>query len=331
MTRWLLVLAPVAAGALLGCSSSPSTTPDASGAGGSTTGTGAGGAAGTDTGTGAGTGTGGADGAAPGDGAAPADPNAAPACAALADALCAKLMSCSPFALGALYGDATTCKQRLALGCVVKFGAPGTSATPAMATACAASLPSLACATFATGDFGAACAAQPGTLANGAACGDDAQCASTFCARAADAVCGVCAAATSAGSACVRGSCSAGTVCPMGRTTCIAPVAGQVGDMCTTLEQCDLGHGVGCNTTTSRCIMLTQAPAGGMCGANSLLASSFAVCPASGSCSAILNGTCSAAAADSAACSTATTGPACMPPAKCVGGRCTLPAPASCH
>jgi hypothetical protein len=168
-------------------------------------------------------------------------------------------------------------------------------------------------------------------LAAGAACGDDAQCATTFCARAPDAICGVCAPVTQPGSPCVRGACSAGTVCPMGQTTCIRPVAGKVNDACTTIEQCDVGGGVGCNTTTGRCIRLTLATAGGRCGADSLLATSYAACPGSGTCSAIIGGTCAPPAADGAACSTAATGPGCLPPARCVGGRCTLPDPSSCR
>jgi hypothetical protein len=253
------------------------------------------------------------------------------ACAGFSAALCAKLQACSPFAVGVLYGDVEMCKQRLALDCVPKLTAPGTSATVASLNGCAQALPAVSCATFAVGDFGLACAAKPGSLADGAACGDDAQCASTFCARAATAICGVCARTTRAGDACVRGACSAGTVCPMGQTTCIAPVAGKAGDACTTLEQCDVGNGVGCNTTNRRCIGLSLSSPGGTCGADSILATTYAVCPAGGACSAIVNGTCSSAAADGATCSTAATGPGCRAPARCVNSRCTLPDPPSCR
>jgi hypothetical protein len=86
---------------------------------------------------------------------------------------------------------------------------------------------------------------------------------------------------------------------------------------------------VGCNTLSSQCIALTLAQAGGACGPNSIIPTSYAVCPASGTCSALIAGTCTAAAADGAACSP-TASPKCMPPARCVSGRCTLPAPASC-
>jgi hypothetical protein len=267
----------------------------------------------------------GADGSAPG-------PSAAEACAVFASAACSRLQACSPFGVSALYGDTTRCQERIGLGCLPLFDAAGTSATPAKTSACAQSLQAIPCATLARGDFGPACATQPGTLVSGAACGDDAQCASTFCARASDAICGICAETTRAGDPCVRGACSAGTTCPAGQSSCIAPVAGQIGDACTVVEQCDVANAVGCDTIDRRCIRLTLAPSNGPCGANSLIGpSSFALCPASGTCSALLNGTCSGSAADGASCSTSGSGPSCMPPARCVTGTCTAPSPASCR
>lgn len=335
MKRWRMILPAL----WMACSSSPSGTPGSAGSGGGTGGNAGGNSGGAAAG-GAGTGGGGAaagaggasatSDAGAGGGGVSTGPTAADACAALADAACAKLEACSPFAVGALYGDVTRCRERLAVGCLPSFGASGTSATPARTSACAQSLAALPCATLSRGDFGPACAAQPGTLAAGGACGDDAQCASAFCARAADAICGVCAAATRAGDPCVRGACSAGTACPAGQTMCIAPVAGQAGDACTVAEECDLVNAVGCDTVDRRCIRLTLAT--GACGANALInPTSYATCPASGTCSALLAGTCAAAAADGATCSTGTSGPACTPPARCVSGRCTLPAPASCR
>jgi hypothetical protein len=255
------------------------------------------------------------------------------ACTALADSYCAKLQSCSPFVTSVAYGDVATCRQRWILNCTPNFGVTGTSATPARTTSCAQSIGALTCTTFLSGDLGAACAVVPGTAAQGAPCGDDAQCASTFCARAPDAVCGTCQPVTMAGQPCVQGSCSVSTntVCPAGKTTCIRPVAGKVGDSCVGHEQCDVGHQVGCNPTNSKCIALTLASAGGNCGADSILPTSVAVCPAAGTCSASLAGRCSAAGMDGAACSTTDTGTHCMAPAKCVASKCTLPNPALCR
>src|SRR6266545_6065648 len=254
------------------------------------------------------------------------DPAAAEACAALSKALCARTETCTPFVVGLFFGSRTVCEQRLALDCLPKFGAPGTSATPAKTSICADSLATHPCTAFAKGDFGAACAPEAGSLAAGVACGDDAQCASTFCARAPDAVCGVCAPTTQAGSPCVRGACSAGTVCPMGKSSCVALEPGQLGATCTIQEQCDVGNGVGCSTVSGRCIRLTLGSTTGTCGAD-VAGSMYTACMASGTCSKLLGGTCTMTAADGAACSTASSGPACLPPARCVGGRCTLPDP----
>jgi len=259
-----------------------------------------------------------------------ASSDARQACASFAATVCSKLESCAPFVLGVLYGDAATCRDRTALGCVPTFGAPGTSATPAKTAACDKSIAALTCPSFLAIDLGAACKTDPGTVATGAACGDDAQCDSTFCARTPDATCGICQPPTSAGSACVRNSCSAGTVCPAGQSKCITPVAGKVDDACTAQEQCDLAHAVGCNVGAGKCLALTAASSGA-CGANSIFPTSYAVCPASGTCSAPLGGRCSAAAKDGDACSTADTGTHCLPPARCVGGRCTVPDPSKCQ
>jgi hypothetical protein len=272
---------------------------------------------------GTGTGTGGATGGVPGG-----DPAGAQACAALSKAMCGKAEACTPFATGLFFGSRATCEQRLALECLPRLAAPGTSATPAKISSCADSLATHPCAAFARGDLGSACAPQAGTLSAGAACGDDWQCSSTFCARAPDAVCGVCAPTTQVGGACVRGACSAGTVCPMGKSTCVALEPGQVGAACTVQEQCDVGNGVGCSPVTGRCIRLVLASAG-TCGVD-LAGSTYSACGASGTCSGLLAGTCSMAAPDGAACSTGTAGRSCLPPARCAAGRCTLPDPRSC-
>jgi hypothetical protein len=264
------------------------------------------------------------------DGGAPSV-DASKACADVADAICAKLATCSKFALDVTYGDVAKCKERAVINCAESFSAPGTSATPAKAEACAQSLGSLACDDFLTGKLGAACTPAAGALTEGASCTEDAQCASTFCARAPTAACGKCAAITTPGSACVNESCSRGLACPKGTTSCVVPVRGKVGDACAKLEDCDVATGVGCNTLSKKCIQLTVSDPGTSCGAPSISATTFGVCRASGSCSSNLNGTCNApAAADDATCSTADTGPKCLPPARCVGTKCTVTAPTSC-
>ena len=180
-----------------------------------------------------------------------------------------------------------------------------------------------------SGDYGPECAPVPGTYADGAACGDDSQCQSNFCARASTSLCGTCSPKSTEGGACVYGACSSGLSCPAGSTTCIQAVAGKVGDPCTYQEQCDLANGVACDTASSKkCIQISVAKSvGEPCG---LTMSGFAICPASGTCSGVFGGTCSAAAADGANCSDSDSGPKCLSPAKCVGGTCQLPDPKSC-
>jgi hypothetical protein len=326
VTRWILLVV----GLSWACSSSSSSvtpTTSASGAGGS--------ASTADAATDDASGSGGSAGQGADSDATSADPTDAGSgerqvCAMFANTLCAKLESCSPFVLAVLYGEIATCRDRATLGCLPAFDAPGTSATPAKTAACERAMAGLACPSFLAGDFGSACKVDPGTVAVDGVCTDDGQCATTFCARAPDAACGVCQPPTTAGAPCLRSSCSAGTVCPAGQSTCITPVAGNVNDSCTAQEQCDLAHAVGCNTSSGKCLSLTLASARGSCGANSIFPTSYAVCPASGTCSAALGGTCSVAAKDGESCSTADTGTHCMLPARCVGGTCALSDPKRC-
>lgn len=253
------------------------------------------------------------------------------ACADSAAAFCAQIQSCSPFGLQATFGDIATCQTRFALGCVQTLAFAGTTATIASTEACASALPAVSCSDFIAGRFGDACSTKPGALADGANCGDDAQCTSTFCARAPYSQCGVCSPLSTAGAPCVNQACSTGFACPTGQSTCIVPVAGQVGDTCHSQNECDVAHAVGCNTGNTTCLKLEVASSGGSCGADSISPSKFTVCPAGGSCDAVLNGSCHAAAADGAACSTASTGPSCLSPARCVASICTLPDANSCH
>jgi len=256
-------------------------------------------------------------------------------CNGFADAFCNRLQTCSSFVMSVLYGDVATCRQRWVLSCLPNYNVRGTSASAAKTNACAQTLPTLACDNFVLGDFGTMCTPAPGMLAQGAACGDDAQCASTFCARSATSVCGTCQPVTNPGDPCVQGSCSVSTntVCPAGTSTCVKPKAGVVGDPCVGQEECDVGRQVGCNTATSkRCIALTLTPSGGTCGANSILnTTTVAVCGAGGTCNLPYMGMCTPFAADGQTCSTGDTGAHCVQPAKCVGGRCVVPDPSTCN
>ncbi len=260
---------------------------------------------------------------------APIGPSLSEACAALGDAVCSKLSQCSSFGLQLAYGDEATCKARSAKGCVVDY--PSSSLTPSRATACAASLGAVECSKFLLGDLGDACNPAPGLLDNGAACIDGPQCKSTFCAKPLSDHCGMCAAPTSEGDACVNQACSRGTACSDATKKCAKPTSGKVGASCNGQEDCDLAHGVGCNTFSKKCIALALASNGKTCGADNLVApTKFTLCEAAGTCSAITNGTCSAAAADGASCTAGASGPYCLGPSKCISSKCTLPDPSTC-
>jgi hypothetical protein len=261
-----------------------------------------------------------------------ATPEQQQACTNFADAFCNRLQTCSSFVMSVLYGDAATCKQRWALNCLPNFNATGTSATAAKVNGCTPTLATLTCDKFLLGDFGPMCTPSAGTVPQGGPCGDDAQCATTFCARSATSVCGTCQPATMPGAPCVQGSCSVSTntICPAGTSTCVKPKAGQIGDPCVGQEECDVGHQVGCNTaTTKQCIALTLAT--NTCGANSILnPTSVAVCGAGGTCSLPFAGMCKAFAADGQTCGIGDMDAHCMQPAKCVGSKCVIPDPSTC-
>ena len=278
----------------------------------------------------AGNGGGSDGGSSGGDSGAAVSADAAKACADAADAFCNQVQACSPFGLQATFGDLATCKTRFAIGCGQTFSFPGTSATPANTESCAAAIPAISCADFLAGNLGTACTTKPGSVANGAACGDDAQCQSTFCARAPDSQCGTCSATSTAGGPCTNQACSTGLTCPTGSSTCQKPVAGQIDDTCHSQADCDLAHGIGCNTNDDKCLQLAIST-DGSCGADSITPSKYTICPANGSCDSVLGGSCHAAAADGASCSTDSSGPTCLSPAKCVSGKCTLPDATACH
>jgi hypothetical protein len=104
-----------------------------------------------------------------------------------------------------------------------------------------------------------------------------------------------------------------------------------VNDTCHSQSECDVAHAVGCNTNNDKCLALAIATSGGDCGADSITPTKFTLCPANGTCDAVIGGSCHAAAADGAACSTASSGPTCLSPAKCVNSICTLPNATACQ
>lgn len=250
-------------------------------------------------------------------------PNIAAACSAIADAVCTRVESCSPFALGASYKDLATCKQRQALWCASGANAKGASAASADGlTACASSISTVACTDILTLNLGPACTFA-GTSKNGDACGYDAECESTHCALGTDQSCGKCAPPTQAGDSCSTAACGAGFVCSEVDSKCYARGTAKVGGACSRRSDCDLQEPAGCNSLSGKCLALDLST-NGKCAANSIVPTKFTVCPGGAICSRDdIAGQCSAIAADGEAC--AAKGPGCVAPARCVSGKCTLP------
>lgn len=280
-----------------------------------------------------------------------AGPSPSEACAAFATAFCAQLSSCTPFALEVAYGDEGTCASRLTLACTPAFGATGTQGTPSDMEQCAAAVTAESCDDFLDNPQPSACAV-PGAAPAGAACGANAQCATTYCKPAAGTVCGTCTAHAGAGGACVvDADCAATLLC--NGSTCVGP--GQLGAACSTTApclrtltciggkcatpvplngacsaptDCDGSHGLYCNSNTKTCQQTQIAMDGQPCG---VVGSSLVACSGGASCGNITNkqGTCHQPAADNAVC-----GPdiSCLAPAICTTtARCTLPNPSVCH
>jgi hypothetical protein len=287
------------------------------------------------------------------------------ACDQFSTAFCDVYQKCLPLFVTAGFGDTTTCVTRTKKGCPAAFNAPNTSATPTSVASCASSVKGLSCEQI-FASTPAACVPQPGGLADGASCSDDAQCKSTWCAKTDDTFCGKCTALSTAGGACVKltatdgktietqcsrgfsctmdkcvvpvvsgGTCSDATSCSIGLTCfggkCV--LAGKVGAKCDpegkTDPTCDFLQGAVCNPATKVCQEIAKANAGQPCG---LISGEYKICTAAAKCvvpTGMMQGTCLAPAIDGAACDVEK-GPDCLPPAKCITGVCKLPDPALC-
>ena len=273
-----------------------------------------------------------------------------------ASAYCARAEACAALYVTLAFGDVATCEARLLSPLLASLTAPGTSATAAQLETCAAALPRVTCEDLLGRATIPACQTLPGKLAAGAPCGTDAQCATTHCTVAPDALsCGTCAAQGVAGSGCgVDADCQPGMTCVGGMCasygaagaacsatqpcraslgcvggTCGAPRA--PGGPCTTSAECDPLHGDFCNPQTLACQIIAVAQAGGACG---LVSGQLTVCVGpSALCKGDnvppYRGTCLAYAPDGASCDK-DAGPLCGYGAVCAGGRCQVPDPSSC-
>lgn len=270
-------------------------------------------------------------------------------CDSYASAVCTKLDACSHFAVALEYGDVATCTTRTAKGCQLGIDAPGTGVTAANLDACSNALGAASCDDLLGGKPPDACKTPAGTLADGAACGEDAQCSGRRC-RKSGATCGACSKRGAAGDSCTTSSdCEEGLRCS---GTCAVPV--QAGGTCDTAHSCAIGlfckagvcaksggageacqatgvpgecnaiAGLYCNPQSKVCETITLLSAGQSCSTPGSLCSAASTCVGTSS-----SRTCLAPAADGAPCDDVK-GPHCLGPATCENGVCTLDDPAAC-
>lgn len=277
------------------------------------------------------------------------------ACAGGAEASCAWIERCNPFSLRTLYGDVATCAARIKLSCLEQF-VPGSNAGPGDIAACAAAVSALSC----DGEPGEGreCQPKPGTRADGAACGNDWQCQSTFCKKSGGQGCGSCAARvkigelcggggcefgatcaptslterrcvvpTGEGSICVSGFCQSGLFCDGG--VCRKPMYLGAGAACDPMQSsCDFQQGLYCHATMKVCTQVKYAGGGEACGGQQdgtlTLCGGGAQCP-----NPPTSPICVAPAKDGEACNLSMN-LGCLQPAVCRNNVCTLPDPGAC-
>jgi hypothetical protein len=273
----------------------------------------------------------------------------------VASSFCNKYNSCAAPFVQITYGDMATCQARFKLSVAPSLAANGTGATSAQYESCSKDLSAASCDDVLSRNLPQSCQTIAGTLANGAACGEDSQCTGKYCNIGTNSTCGACSTLAAAGGTCTTDSgCAYGLACNGGLCSadasagatcdtthvCKATLACVNGTCATPLEAgaaCPAVGGPGCDTlkglycnTSKVCASYAFANAGQPCGLVS--ASSYAVCAGGGFCkgaAGLTPGTCEATAADGAACD-AVAGPTCMSPATCTSGVCKITDPSSC-
>jgi hypothetical protein len=275
------------------------------------------------------------------------------ACTDAGNAVCTRLDACSDFFVQFFYGSVSACESAFVSGCTGSLAANGTSWTGASMEACAQAIPGAACSDLLANNVPMACRPAAGTLANGAACGDDAQCQSQYCNKGTDGTCGACGTRSTGGtcnrdddcaygSQCIGGKClipaGSGAACsgtqPCGITlvcknaTCATP--DEAGASCSLVTgslfgTCDELAGTFCNLST-KCQKVNLASAGATCGLDQ---NGVTVCSANGTCTKTTGGTCTAAVAPGATCDGVNT--KCAPPGACANNVCKVSDPSSCH
>jgi hypothetical protein len=191
----------------------------------------------------------------------------AAACAALANAECGKRMTCSNGAnITRAFGDMNTCIARETLSCMGALAAPGTGNNVSLTMQCVAAFATLACNDFFDGKIPSVCAPS-GPRAAGQPCAFNAQCASAFCGRVKNSLCGTCADAPTDGTSCQSSGCGHGQTCVDATQTCVA--YGALNASCDGGHPC--GNGLSCvgamaSTSTPGACHLAVGELGAACG-----------------------------------------------------------------
>jgi len=281
------------------------------------------------------------------------------ACADWASANCKKIQSCAPFLIPRDFGDLATCMSRMALACPPNAMTIGSTLMPGALEACADAYQMVTCADYLSINTPSACMFK-GSLALGAACAADDQCANGYCQTLVPATCGVCATRSPVGGACFSDSdceqagltCGADACVPLAvlgaacdqahpcepvfycssTGMCVARLGlGAACDPTTNDDPCDATVGLYCNQVTSSCAQTRASTPGGPCGVSA--DGTVSICGAAGACplpDGATTGTCQAAVLEGAACDPAQ-GPNCLPPGTCLGNVCASLNPSSCQ
>jgi hypothetical protein len=291
-------------------------------------------------------------------------PGAEQACADFAKSYCDRLDACAPVYLRLFYESPEACAARLAPSCVKAVGLSDTTKTDAWTEACGKALDAVTCEDLLVRKTPAACVPAPGPRAEGATCGEDGQCATSYCQYQYNEGCGTCRTRAGAGESCnLDDDCAFGSACApnklcavlgeadaacdtnhpcspqlscMGATATAQGAckpAGSAGAPCDpqqlTHPGCDLIHGYFCNVVSKICQEMKQVGGGDPCG---IVGADYAICTASAMCklTSTYAGNCLAAAKDGEACNVAD-GPQCTPLSQCLNGVCTPPEPSLCQ
>jgi hypothetical protein len=279
------------------------------------------------------------------------------ACIDISTAVCAKIESCAPAAISALYGDTATCATRTATTCDAALALKNNGDQAGNVEDCSKAYGSISCTDALGNNVPKECAHKPGQLADGTACGAAGQCMSGVC-QFDTTGCGKCIEAIAAGANCnATSDCQSGLVCALSATSqtsttfvCIAPAASgatcsnaapvvpcQAGLVCDagkcatplaansacdpTVQPtlCDQANGYFCTPRGTRCMLAIAAGTGQPCGYDAQTGD-YSYCTGSGFCGNVDQQTglgTCAAPAADGATCDLAQGPLCTPPAVC--------------